>query len=524
MKFSKILHLTVVVTLSLLIRKNEASANEGEQCLVRRIRDNEHFYHIYGQIENRDSDMNDFGLSDRLNLSGLQIKSMDLDKNHFKDISSIGISILDLSINRIARIKMGAFEKFENLRILRMRMNKMSILNATTFAGLMMLEELDLSCNTISDISSATFRQLVNLRTIDLSENCIFHLPNYVFFRNVYLSHFIFSSNHLMGLPRLMMPSDQLIFKMNLSSNVFTNLSSLLHYTNIQSLDLSHNSLSPKEMNAMLSEMEADESSETSTSSENEDDDEHRNAHVMKNNKIYSNQNRNPHRRSKRNFSFPSASSSDSNYNSGENLMIKGREKETNSEELEKKKSDRVRTELLQKENHEKNSIKSMTTAVEDARADPVLVASTSPFFNVLLVRERNSIRKPRRTVEQWNRLMKATRINQMKFFTCKNCSLTSLVYLERFSELRYIDISSNSIRLVESALLRSFKNLETLLLTNNQIDTVDLTQILNAWPKLTTLALSNNPIKCSVATDVKYQADHLRKVFHLHLNVKKCK
>lgn len=521
MKFSKVVCSILVATVNLLLISDVALGNSNiiEQCAKRRFRENEKFYRSNG-LNNRKLTMNDddmFGISDRVDFSGFQISSLDLDANIFKNISSSdGITVLNLSINRIARIKKDAFDKFSKLRVLRMRMNAMSSLDAATFGGLMMLEELDLSCNAISDISSDTFRHLGVLRTIDLSENCIFHLANYVFFRNVHLSHLNLASNHIASLPHSMLPSDHFIFKMNVSSNSFTNMSSLLHFTNIQSLDLSYNSLSTVEMNAVLSEMEADGSSSEDATSSGSDDDDDRNAVIANDSSRNSNRHQHYRRhRSKRNFPFSSASS-----DSDRNSIRKHPDGSSAENSL-----------LMQPtRNHhyhqrEETAINNAMATVKDAKVDLALAASSSPLLQSMWASNGiNPIRSPRRTDEQWNRLMKASRLNRMEYFTCRNCSLTSLALLQRLTELKYIDVSSNSIKVVESYSSKSFKHLEILLLSNNRIETLDFTRIVNAWPSLATLSLSNNPIKCSIASDVKYQAAHLRKVFHLHLNVRKCK
>lgn len=261
----------------------------------------------------------------------------------------------------------------------------------------------------------------------------------------------------------------------------------------------------------VMSEMEADGSSSTSS----EDDDDERNLVIANARKILSNSNRNQqqqHRRNKRSFPFSSASSNNSDQNS---MRLHPTTVRPDMNSLN----------LLQQGNHEEVAIKTMPTTAKDAKIDLDLVASSSPLFKALMVGNRNSIRNRRRTIEQWHRLTRRpSRINRMEYFTCRNCSLTSLALLQRLTELKYIDVSFNSIKVVEFTSKESFKHLEILLLSNNRIETLDFTRIVNAWPNLATLSLSNNPIKCSIASDVKYQAAHLRKVFNLHLNVRKCK
>jgi Leucine-rich repeat (LRR) protein len=238
----------------LCVMRNEAASSNDvdmEKCVIRR-------YHENGILQ-REEGRKIFTKDDtsiRMDLSERQMRS--LNRSVFEKVSRISeVAILNLSINEIEEISERVFVNFTNLRKLNMRMNYMRFLNSTSFEGLMMLEELDLSRNTISDISPKTFSQMVNLEMIDFSENCIFHLPEYVFFRNVHLTNFQFANNRLSHLPHLM-PTNQFILTMNFSTNEFTNMSSILPYTNLVSLDISHNPLSPKEMKIVFSELMKD--------------------------------------------------------------------------------------------------------------------------------------------------------------------------------------------------------------------------------------------------------------------------
>lgn len=483
----KVVFLVFVLILSFCV-ENEAEKNlEIEKCVMRRIsKENEILQHEDGRRKKNNFNKKD-DTSNRMDLSERQMKS--LNQSIFERVSRVSeIAILDVSINRIDEISNGTFRELSNLQMLSMRMNFMKILNSSSFDGLMMLKELDLSRNTISDISPKTFSQMVNLVTIDLSENCIFHLPEYVFFRNVHLANFHLANNQISHLPHLM-PTNQFILNMNFSTNDFTNMSSFLPYTNLVSLDISHNPLSPKEMNTVFSEARKDAikselksklSSSTSSSSSSEDE-----------NEIQLNKKRNP-----------SVDYSRKSFKMNESNAVMGRELSYGRES----KKNRTKMSLMDEE----ISINSTTIATsEDAKVDPIVDRRT-----------RNSINN-RNTIEQWDRLMRLSRVNQMEYFTCRNCTLVEMTFLEHFTELRYIDVTSNFIQSLVPT--KKLQFLEKLILTNNRITTINFSRMLYAWPTLVMLEIDGNPMSCAFMSHMKHRASNLNRNFQLRID-KKCK
>jgi Leucine-rich repeat (LRR) protein len=514
--------------LILIVCKNKVSSSRNvdmEECVIQRYHENGILQREEGRkIFNKDD------TSIRMeDLSERQMRS--LNQSVFEKVSRLSeIAFLDLSINNIEEIKKNVFLNFTNLRTLNMRMNLMRILNSTSFDGLMMLEELDLSYNTIFEISPKSFSQMVNLQTIDLSKNCIFHLPEYVFFRNVHLVNFHLTNNQISHLSHLM-PTNQFILTMNLSANDFTNMSSILPYTNLVSLDISHNPLSPEEMQSVFTELRKEmndlqskfkskmtlSSSAESSSYSNSDENEYK-SNGNNNRNLY-NSLRNHLQRGTKNSSSSQVATSKSDQNNTDNNLPLGRELSYGREN----KKNRTKMSLMDGE----ISIKSTTMEKQPQQQqqqqqnDPTFIASTEQSISRNSINNRNG-RNTRYNVEEWEQLMRLSRVNHMEYFTCRNCSLFEMTFLEQFTELTYIDISSNLISYIEPS-KKTFQFLEKLILTNNRITSLNIARITQAWTKLVFLQIDANPMSCSYMSHIKNRSTNLNRNFQLEID-KKCK
>ena len=80
---------------------------------------------------------------------------------------------------------------------------------------------------------------------------------------------------------------------------------------------------------------------------------------------------------------------------------------------------------------------------------------------------------------QQLEQLYKYSRINQMEYFTCRNCSLHSIDFLVQFTKLKYVDVSNNMIKSVDCKQLVSLKQLEYLLASDNNIVSLNFTSML---------------------------------------------
>jgi hypothetical protein len=433
-----------------------------------------------------------------------------------------------------------------------------------------MLEELYLSENAIFDIERDSFRNMEALHTIDLSENCIFRMRPYIFIRNYHLIDIYLNYNYLDELPTLM-PSSQFIRNLNVTGNRLTNMSSILYYTNIQSLDLSENSLTSVNITGQMIDAVEQESAGSFISSSESDDDNNSNndegnmqhrrrrapssfqhpENSMNRRRVNSNiddrlSNPLPDSVGMRYKRAAARMNIDFEYNSNIQYLMDifrpGRISEEAVQSLIKislneNVSENLKVMIDAAIDYYKNQnpyrfrheISKRLNDNEEGN-EKVSVASFVYFL-------RNSIRsQTRRTsrnvnerlhlqlsYQQLEQLYKYSRINQMEYFTCRNCSLHSIDFLLQFTKLKYVDVSNNMIKSVDCKQLVSLKQLEYLLASDNNIVSLNFTSMLKTWPKLYALNLNNNPeLSCDLVRKMQNSVYYLYKVFKLQVN--KCK
>lgn len=537
-----------VLAFSLVLCSIESFAVE--RCRARRIEDNENSLGSSSLSGNGES-------SGRATLSRQNLKT--LASSNFESFKKSQTAILDVSLNQIASIANGTFRSFFNLRVLSMRFNQLRQINATSFDELMSLEELDLSSNAISEVDRDAFRSLLNLRTIDLSVNCIVRLPNYVFFRNVRLINIHLKRNQLSEVP-ILMPTQQFVENFNVSGNHFTNITSLLKYNNIQSLDLSDNPLVSEEMKATSADMAREDDHDDSSSSED------------------------PHLRIKYNTGskiayFPSPSSSSTprptpptgrrgnrdriDFSSDVNFVATSRARvNTSGDEFtrnidfltntfrshrtsEKALEDFIKSTMEQKPPNIKvtdmirvlNTISDFyRTQNRQALRDELEAMKSERRFDVAsflqwlkdLIKS-GSTRTARHTNNnrariapvQIQQLIRASQINHLEYFTCRNCSLQSMDFLANFPELQSIDVSFNQIKSVNEAKLAS--SLRYLFISDNELEALHFESMLVSWPNFRALIANENAkLNCDLIAQMQYKVAHLNRAFRLEVN--KCK
>ncbi|CAO1412390.1 unnamed protein product [Diamesa serratosioi] len=158
---------------------------------------------------------------------------------------------LNLSANRISMIESGSFQGFTNLRVLSLENNSLWKINETTFGKMEMLEEMILSSNMISLIERGAFDAMPNLKTFDISMNCMFKMPGFIFFRNLKLKNIYLNENYLTSMSQIL-PNMQYVENFNMSGNYFTNMTTIVNYYRVESLDMSNNPLSMMELNQLI--------------------------------------------------------------------------------------------------------------------------------------------------------------------------------------------------------------------------------------------------------------------------------
>lgn len=493
-------------------------------------------------------------------LSGKQLEK--LTAMDFDDFSKPQTAILNLSLNRIAEIANGTFRSFYNLRILSMRVNHLRQINATTFADLMSLQELDLSSNAIFDVNRDAFRSMTHLRTVDLSENCILRLPNYLFFRNVRLINIHLKRNQMSELPMLM-PTTQFVENFNVSGNHFTNITSLLKYNNIQSLDVSDNPLVSEEMTATAADV----------AREGDDDDSASSSEGINVGVRYGTGSKVAYFPSPSSSSptpsprFPSAGRRGNrdriDFSSDVNFMATSRARVNTSDDeftrnvdfltdtfrshrmseealeafikstmerkpSEVKVSDLVRALSTISDFHRSQNRQALRDEFEAMKSEKRFnVASLLKWLKDLIKSESTRTQRHTNnkqvhiTPEQLQMLIRGAQINHLEYFTCRNCSLRSTDFLASFSQLKYVDVSGNEIKSVDEARLAT--TLRFLLISNNTLEALNFESMLENWPDFQALIANDNPdLHCDLIAQMQYRVAHLSRAFTLEVN--KCK
>lgn len=543
-----------------------------ENCVEMRTRDNENSLNEWENLHS-------FDISLQVNMTRWNLQS--INQTFLKSIDKARTaSIFDLSINEISFIENGTFENFYSVRILIMRVNNLREITSQSFRGLMMLEELYLSENAIFDVKRDSFRNMENLHTIDLSRNSLYHLNPFIFMRNYRLINIYLNYNFITELP-IIMPSTQFLKNLNVTGNRFVNMTSLMYYTNIQSLDLSDNPLSSATMTDVVKK-ESDASSMSShlTSSNESNDSNNNDSKENIRQRPFSHQrqkfrmNSNDYHRERlsnllridsmetetttrmmmmRNKRAARMSSIDFEYNGNIQYLMDtfrpGRISEEALQSLIKmslnenvSESHKVMIDVAidyyksqnpyelsriskindNEEGNEKFSVASFVHFVRNSiRSHNIKAFKNRPGKRT--ARNVNERLQSELSVEQFEQLYKYSRINQMEYFTCRNCSLHSIDFLVQFTKLKYVDVSSNMIKSVDGKQLVSLKQLEYLLASDNNIVSLNFTSMLKTWPKLHVLNLNNNPqLSCDLVRKMLNTAYYLYKVFKLEVN--KCK
>lgn len=511
----------------------------------------------------------------KINMTGRCLKSIRL--TTFESLDKPRTAILDLSINSISDIEYGAFQSLQNLRILKLRINNLRDINSSTFGSLMMLEELDLSLNLISFVNRDAFRLMINLHTIDLSENCMLQLPNYLFFRNVRLTNIYLKHNHLFAIP-ILMPTHQFVDNFNVSGNNMTNMTSFSQYNNIQSLDLSNNPLIPEEM----ASDSADVVQEGYSSSESDENNNYNylnvryasdaNSYIYHSslNSVYSispTTQQNPlngryrnrkktdfapdvnfmatSNRARMNIMLPAVAMENSDYNRKlECLMDSFRPNRMSESALESliktiiaiktenfKVSDIIQvfnaiTSFYRNQNRQtfRQEMERMRQANEgfDVASFMQFVQNSIGSQVTRTTRESADKQRSQYTPEQLQQLLiQTSRMNQLKYFSCRNCSLVSLNFLVNFPELQYINVAGNKIKIVNEEQLRStLNNIRYLDVSDNEIESLNFTAMIESWPNFDVLKVNNNSqLSCGLINQMHYKVTHLNKMFKLEVD-----
>ncbi|KAL7836654.1 hypothetical protein AOLI_G00279380 [Acnodon oligacanthus] len=121
-----------------------------------------------------------------------EINSTVFNNTHLASVTS-----LTMEKNGITAIAAGAFDKFQNLKMLNLHSNDISLVTSAWFTHREVLEDFNLSGNRITSLNDETFRGLLGLLKLNLSQNQIQTIATGTFHSLSILSHLDLSNNKL---------------------------------------------------------------------------------------------------------------------------------------------------------------------------------------------------------------------------------------------------------------------------------------------------------------------------------------
>ncbi|XP_055371026.1 leucine-rich repeat neuronal protein 3 isoform X2 [Condylostylus longicornis] len=127
-----------------------------------------------------------------LNLSSNFIKTFN--NNNDNILAHISLQTLILNNNKIEKVEINSFNKFEHLQKLDISYNEIYVIEENSFDNLYNLKSLNLRGNKISLIPSELFTNLKLLEKLDISENNVIIIPNGLF-RHQYNMQSLFIEN-----------------------------------------------------------------------------------------------------------------------------------------------------------------------------------------------------------------------------------------------------------------------------------------------------------------------------------------
>ena len=488
------------------------------------------------------------------------------------------MSVLNLSANRISMIENGSFQGFNNLRVLLLDNNSMWKINKTTFGEMGMLEEMIISRNMISLIERGAFDAMPNLKTFDISMNCMFEMPGFIFFRNLKLKNIYLNHNYLTSMSEIF-PTLQYVENFNMSGNYFTNMSTIVKYYRVESLDMSNNPMSMMELNRMngiSNNISANTDSNENSSSDS--DESSLNMKYISGNKYTSNtatskptpssrrsemdimrgfSPNKPDRmnivpgidymensRMRFNNSFTKQSSDEEdNHQSTPNPTIDYLMNTFNRSAMSEAKLERTMSTAMTRNDGKFNAVELLEVLgkinnyykSEDSKTflRAMMKYEFNRSFNVeqFVSFIKSIMKKPSRdpretqmltwpySSEKFNRIYNEASVNHLNYFTCQNCSLDNMDFLLKFPELQYIDVTNNNIKSINVQKLSSLDHMRYLLMSDNRITTINFDSLIQNWGDLRLLNLNNNLLTCTMANDINYKVLHMNRLMKFEFN-----
>lgn len=213
-------------------------------------------------------------VSDNNIITGITLKScriIDIDYESFNDLTSL--TYLDLSQNKLVRLKLGVLDEPKQLTYLNLSYNMLTEFPLGLFDQTTNIDRLDLKGNKINYLELGIFDLLHKLKYVDLSSNSLEgkNLNAYIFDQSPSITFLDFSRNDMTDTPENMLHAFQSLEFLNLdraflkevppfatklnlktlkhlilSTNQITNLNDaavFVNLDNLEILDLSYNSI-----------------------------------------------------------------------------------------------------------------------------------------------------------------------------------------------------------------------------------------------------------------------------------------
>ncbi|CAO1416142.1 unnamed protein product [Diamesa tonsa] len=571
----KEVHNSVMVSIKLLafllVFGSAYSADERsnvQQCMRDRMQDNENIM----KTSTPSSINQDNNTSLIMSFQDMEM----INNTMFNRYERSKMSVLNLSANRISIIETGSFQGFNNLRVLLLENNSMWKINKTTFGEMSMLEELILTRNMISLIERGAFDAMPNLKTFDISMNCMFEMPGFIFFRNLKLRNIYMNQNYLTSMSEIF-PTLQYVENFNMSGNYFTNMSTIVKYYRVESLDMSNNPMSMMELNEMMGiSNNISANTENDENSSSDSDESSLNMNYVSGNKYTSNtatsrptpssrrsemdimRGFSPYKpdrmnivpsidymensRMRFNNSFTKKSSDEEDSPSPNPtinyLMDTFKRSAMSEEKLERTMSTAMTrndgkfnavtlVEVLGRINNYYKNEDSKTFLRAMMKYEFNRSFSVEQFVSFIKSIMTKPSRGPRETgmlkwpysSEKLNRMYNEASVNHLNYFTCQNCSLDSMEFLLKFPELQYIDVTNNNIKSFNVQKMSPLEHMRYLLLSDNKITTINFDLLIQNWGDLRLLNLNNNLLTCSMANDIKYKVLHMNRLMKFEFN-----
>ncbi|KAL6465462.1 hypothetical protein MHYP_G00255950 [Metynnis hypsauchen] len=115
----------------------------------------------------------------------------------FNSTNLASVTSLTMEKNGITAIAAGAFDKFQNLKMLNLHSNDISLVTSAWFTHREVLEDFNLSSNRIASLNDDAFHGLLGLLKLNLSQNQIQTISTGTFHSLSILSHLDLSNNKL---------------------------------------------------------------------------------------------------------------------------------------------------------------------------------------------------------------------------------------------------------------------------------------------------------------------------------------